>query len=72
MLLFTPSAHAQLMESRADTRWNFRGVFRVAKVLDIGTQMSLVQRGDGRFVVIDGIDLDQSKRDSLMDLTGTG
>ncbi len=32
--------------------WNFRGSFRVAGV-DIGTQTSLVKRGDGSFVLLD-------------------
>ena len=60
------------MQQLADTFWNLRGVYRVGGVLDIGTQMSLVRRAGGRFVVIDGIALDDAQRDALMSLTGNG
>ncbi len=60
------------MEKLADTFWNIRGVHRLAGVLDIGTQMSLVQRGGAGFVVIDGCGLDDSQRASIMELTGDG
>lgn len=60
------------MEKLADTFWNIRGVHRVGGILDIGTQMSLVQRSDGEFVVIDGCDLDESQRASIMALTENG
>lgn len=60
------------MEQLADTFWNFRGVYRVAGVLDIGTHMSVVRRGDGRFVVVDGCALDDAARDALLALTGQG
>ena len=33
--------------------WNFRGTFKIAGLIDIGTQMSLVRKPDGRFVLID-------------------
>jgi len=69
---FTSTAYPVVMEKLADTFWNIRGVHRVGGLLDIGTQMSLAQRSDGRFVVIDGIDLDESQRGSLMELTGNG
>ncbi|MEO5628636.1 MAG: hypothetical protein ABIQ62_02560, partial [Thermomonas sp.] len=60
------------MKKLADTFWNIRGVHRIGGVLDIGTQMSLVQRGEGRFVVIDGCGLDASQRASVMALTDDG
>ncbi|WP_202842317.1 hypothetical protein [Luteimonas saliphila] len=60
------------MKQLSDTFWNIRGVHRVAGVLDIGTQMSLVRRDDGRFVVIDGCPLDDAQRDALLALTGNG
>ena len=69
---FTFTAYPALMEKLADTFWNIRGVQRIAGVLDIGTQMSLVQRSDGRFVVIDGCGLDASQRASVMTLTENG
>lgn len=60
------------MEQLADTFWNIRGTYRVAGVLDIGTQMSVVQRANGRFVLIDGCDLDDAERDALMARTRGG
>lgn len=41
------------MEQLAPHFWTVRGTFRVAGVIDIGTQMSLVRREDGRFVLLD-------------------
>src|SRR5688572_32982474 len=60
------------MERLADGFWNLRGVHRIAGLIDIGTQMSVVRRPDGRFVVIDGIALDDAARDALLALTGGG
>ena len=60
------------MKKLAETFWNIRGVHRIGGVLDIGTHMSVAQRGDGRFVVIDGCGLDDSQRALLMALTGNG
>lgn len=69
---FTSEAYPVLMEKLADTFWNIRGVHRIGGVLDIGTHMSLVQRSDGRFVVIDGCGLDNSQQAAVMQLTGNG
>ncbi|GAB2501268.1 hypothetical protein [Arenimonas alkanexedens] len=60
------------MEKLAANFWNLRGVFRIAGVVNIGTQMSVVKRGKGRFVVIDGCALDDAQRDALLKLTGQG
>lgn len=68
----TPTAYPALMERLADTFWNIRGVHRVGGIVDIGTHMSLVQRRDGHFVVIDGCGLDESQRASVMALTEHG
>ena len=59
------------MQKLADTFWNIRGVFRVVGI-NIGTHMSVVKRGNGRFVVIDGCELDDSQRAELLALTGNG
>ena len=40
--------------------------------VDIGTHMSLVQRANGRFVVVDGCALDDAQREAVMSLTGNG
>ncbi len=60
------------MKKLAEMFWNIRGVYRVAGVLDIGTHMSLVKRGNGRFVVVDGCDPDAEQRDAMLALTGGG
>ncbi|GAB2514997.1 hypothetical protein [Lysobacter humi (ex Lee et al. 2017)] len=60
------------MQKLGDAFWNIRGTYRVGGVLDIGTHMSVVQRPDGRFVVIDGCALDEAARRALMELTGGG
>lgn len=69
---FTVGGYPRRMEKLADTFWNIRGVYRVGGVLDIGTQMSLVQRASGRFVVVDGCALDGAQREAVMALTGNG
>ena len=60
------------MDKLAETFWNIRGTYRIAGVLNIGTHMSVVQRADGRFIVIDGCDLDDDERAQLMALTANG
>lgn len=52
--------------------WNFRGSFRIAKIIDIGTHMSLVRRANGRFVVLDSYELDDDDLSHLLALTGDG
>lgn len=60
------------MQQLAESFWNFRGAFRIAKVLDIGTQMSLVRRANGRFILIDSYDLDEEDRGQLFSITDNG
>lgn len=60
------------MKKLADSFWNIRGVHRIGGVLDIGTQMSIVQRETGGFVVIDGCGLGDAQRHAVMALTGDG
>lgn len=60
------------MHSLAEGFWNLRGVHRIAGLIDIGTQMSVVRRPGGGFVVIDGIALDDARRDALLALTDGG
>jgi hypothetical protein len=42
----------------ADDFWNVRGSFKAAGVVDVGTQVSLVRLGSGRFVFLDSYTLD--------------
>ena len=37
----------------ADDFWNIRGSFKIAGFVDIGTQASVVRRGDGSFIILD-------------------
>jgi len=60
------------MKKLADAFWHCRGVFRIAKVIDIGTQMSLIRRANGRFLLIDSYDLTDDDRASLLRLTDDG
>lgn len=60
------------MHRISDTFWNLRGHHRIGGVLDVGTHMSVVRRPDGRFVVIDGIALDDAQRHELLALTDQG
>lgn len=55
-----------------DDFWNFRGDFRIAGVVNVGTHLSLVRRPDGRFLVLDSYDLEGEDRARLMSLTDNG
>ncbi|MEN7538475.1 hypothetical protein [Aurantiacibacter flavus] len=44
----------------------------MAKIIDVGTHLSLVRRPNGRFLVLDSYDLEQEQRDQLMRLTDDG
>ena len=41
----------------AENFWNIRGSFKVAGLVDIGTQASLVRRSDGKFLMLDSYTL---------------
>jgi hypothetical protein len=56
----------------ADGFWNFRGKFKIAKVVDVGTQMSLVRKRDGRFLLIDSYAVEGDDRRELLRLTDNG
>ena len=60
------------MEQLHQDFWNFRGSFKIAKVIEIGTQMSLVRRANGRFVVLDSYSLDDDDLAQLRALTDGG
>jgi hypothetical protein len=56
----------------SDDFWNFRGSFKVAGVLDVGTQASLVRLGSGRFVFLDAYSLSPAARREVDELTNYG
>jgi len=59
------------MQALDNNFWNIRGVHRVG-ALNVGTQMSVVCRPNGRFVVIDGCALDEADRSRLLEMTAGG
>lgn len=60
------------MKQLAENFWNLRGSFKVAKIIDLGTQMSLVRKRDGAFVLIDSYAVSGPDREALLKLTGNG
>lgn len=55
-----------------DDFWNIRGTFRVAGVVDIGTQASVVRKRDGRFVMLDAYTLKGPILEAVNTLTDNG
>jgi hypothetical protein len=60
------------MKQLAENFWNFRGSFKVAKIIDLGTQMSLVRRTGGRFTLIDSYGVSGADREALLEMTENG
>jgi hypothetical protein len=52
--------------------WNIRGSYRIGGVIDVGTQVSLVRRGNGRFVFLDSYTLTGGVSREVDELTGGG
>lgn len=52
--------------------WNVRGSFRIAKVLDIGTQCTLIRRPSGGFLMLDAYTLTGEVLDQVVALTEDG
>lgn len=55
-----------------DNFWNIRGSFRIAGLLDIGTQASLVRRASGSFVLLDSLVPDPQSALAISELTDGG
>ena len=55
-----------------DDFWNIRGSFRIAGIVDIGTQMSLVRRKNGRYVLLDACGISGKTRRDFDELTDGG
>ncbi len=60
------------MQHLADGFWNIRGDFRVAKLLNVGTHMSLVRRPNGRFLLLDSYAADEETVRAIRALTDDG
>ncbi|WP_313206864.1 hypothetical protein [Stenotrophomonas sp.] len=60
------------MQQLANDFWNLRGTFKVAGLLDVGTQLSVVRRSNGRFLVLDSYTPSETQRQALLGLTAGG
>ncbi|WP_256644155.1 hypothetical protein [Stenotrophomonas sp. 9(2022)] len=60
------------MQQLANDFWNLRGTFKVAGLLDVGTQLSVVRRSNGRFLVLDSYTPTETQRQALLGLTAGG
>ncbi len=52
--------------------WNFRGSHKIAGLIDVGTQFSLVRRAGGKFVLLDAYSFNDRIADQVADLTFGG
>jgi hypothetical protein len=52
--------------------WNVRGTFKMYLVVDIQTQMSIIQLENGKFLIIDTIEMDDKLRKEIDQLTNNG
>ena len=60
------------MQHLAEDFWNFRGSFKIAGFIDVGTQMSLVRRANGRFLLLDSYGVEGEDKAQLLELTDGG
>ncbi|GHA25648.1 hypothetical protein GCM10007989_21670 [Devosia pacifica] len=60
------------MQQLSENFWNIRGTMKLAKVVDMGTHMSLVRRANGRFILLDSYDVSEESRAHLLRLTDNG
>ena len=60
------------MIQTGDRFWNIRGSFRIAGLLDVGTQASLVQRASGGFVLLDSLVPNAQAATAINNLTEGG
>ena len=60
------------MQQLAEDFWNFRGSFKIAGFIDVGTQMSLVRRASGRFLLLDSYEVEGEDKEQLLELTDGG
>lgn len=60
------------VEQLAGDFWSIRGDFRIAGILNIGTQMSLVRQSNGRFLLIDSYRPEEEELSAVRALTNGG
>lgn len=61
-----------MMISVADGFWNIRGSFKIGGILDVGTQVSLVRRSNGKLIFLDSYSLSAPVKQQLDELTRGG
>lgn len=66
------SALPPTVVSTGDGFWNLRGSFKLAGILDIGTQCSLVRRSSGAYVLLDACPLADAQQRWLDEVTDGG
>ena len=52
--------------------WNIRGSYRIAGVLDVGTQASIVCLSSGNYLMLDACDFDDADFAGIDELTDGG
>lgn len=63
---------AEQLLKMADGFWNIRGDFKIGGVVNIGTHASLVRRGNGNYVLLDGYTLDGTIKQQVDAATDNG
>lgn len=52
--------------------WNVRASFKLFKIIDIGTHMSVIQLRNGNFLVVDTVEMNDQLKNELDNLTNNG
>ncbi|CAF4534409.1 unnamed protein product [Rotaria sp. Silwood1] len=52
--------------------WNIRGRFKILKLFDIGTQMSIIRLRNGKFIILDTVEMNDHLRQQIDHLTNYG
>jgi len=65
-------AHSPQLHLIAPGFWNVRTSFKLFKIIDIGTHMSVIQLRNGNFLVVDTVEMNDKLKKELDDLTNNG
>lgn len=72
----TPNAAQNLQKNQlylvGSNFWNVRGRFKILKIIDVGTQMSIIKLRNEKFLVIDTVEMDSDLRHEIDRLTNHG
>jgi len=64
--------HTPQLNPIAPGFWNVRAPFKLFKIIDIGTHMSVIQLRNGNFLVVDTVEMNDQLKKELDDLTNNG